>query len=429
MPDKKPFPLAKGERLEDVRHAQFAMARRALTPADLEERGYKKEDKEGRALYEVAISSESEIQRWFGIEVLSHAKGAVDMARINGGAAVLVDHRGDQVGKVMNDTARVDGDKVLRGWLRFSRSARGQEVEADVDDETREHISVGYRIMDYEHELRETGKDDKGKPIYTDVYRATRWQPMEVSIVSVPADLTVGVGRSATEPAAAVEPEAEVKPAKQEIVVMAEKEKVAPEDKSIITDHRGESEKARDADRAEIIRMCDERGMIGKAAEWIAQGLTSAEVAREILRAKATVRPEPSGADLNLRDSDRKRFSYARAVQIALARADNDRGQKTDARFDGLEAEVHQDLVDRYGQPQHGGVLVPYDIRSAEQRWRDMEVQQKRVLDSKTVGKGAEAVFDVAGPFIELLRNRAVVIQLGAQVMTGLAGPVSFPKQ
>src|SRR3990172_869534 len=282
MPDKKPFPLAKGERLEDVRHAQFAMARRALTPADLEERGYKKEDKEGRALYEVAISSESEIQRWFGIEVLSHAKGAVDMARINGGAAVLVDHRGDQVGKVMNDTARVDGDKVLRGWLRFSRSARGQEVEADVDDETREHISVGYRIMDYEHELRETGKDDKGKPIYTDVYRATRWQPMEVSIVSVPADLTVGVGRSATEPATApVEPEAETTPAREGIVVMADQDK----DPGLkIEDVRSETDKTRDKDRAEIFRMCDANGMGGLAPEFIEQGLSGDQVAREIIR-------------------------------------------------------------------------------------------------------------------------------------------------
>ena len=426
MPDKKPFPLAKGERPGEIRHASFAMSRRAVTPSDYEQREFKKEGDDGRTLYEVAISSETEIQRWFGIEILSHDKKAVDMSRINGGAAVLVDHEGDQVGKVMNGTARVDDDKVMRGWIRFSRSARGKEVEADVEDETREGISVGYRILDWEHELRETGKDEKGKPIYMDVYRATRWQPMEVSIVSVPADLTVGVGRSATEPVAApVEPEAD-KANKEKRTMAGDQDKDKPV--VIVEDHRGESEKARDDDRAEIIRMCDAHGMIGKASEWIAQGLTSAEVARELIRAKSTPRPKPDAQDIPMRDSDRKRFSYARAVQIGLARADNDRSGKKDARFDGIEAEVHEELVLRFGAPQHGGVLVPYDIRSAEQRWRDMEATQ-RALDSKTVAKGAETVFDVAGPFIELLRNRTQVIALGAQVMSGLAGPVSFPKQ
>src|SRR3972149_6795533 len=84
------------------------------------------------ALYEVAVSTETEIERWFGIEILSHEKSAVDMARLKRGAAVLVDHRGDQVGVV--EDARLDSDKTLRARVRFSRGMRGQEVERDVSD-------------------------------------------------------------------------------------------------------------------------------------------------------------------------------------------------------------------------------------------------------------------------------------------------------
>src|SRR5439155_6320181 len=39
------------------------------------------------------------------------------------------------------------------------------------------------------------------------------------------------------------------------------------------------------------------------------------------------------------------------------------------------------------------------------------------------------AVFESPGEVIELLRTQARVISLGARVLTGLSGPVSFPKQ
>jgi len=428
---KKPFPLAKGERLTDVRRAQFSMSRRLVAPEEASKRGFIREDDDGRKLYEVAISSETEIQRWFGIEVLSHAPGAVDMSRINGGAAVLVDHGGDQIGKVMNGTARIDEDRVQRGWVRFSKSARGQEIEQDVADETRENISVGYMVLDWAVEMREAGKDENGKPAYEEVYRVTRWQPAEVSIVSVPADLTVGVGRSAAgvvpEPA---KPEAQAPaPARKETSVMEPEKK---DESILITDARSATEVARDKDRAEIFRICDANGMGGRAPEFIEQGLSLAEVALEIVKIRRNVRDPaigaPHGGDnsimKNLKLSDRKRYSYARA--ILLAAGANDRRQK----WDGIEAEVHQELQKHYSESglsmRSNGFLLPVDLRTPEQAWQDME---RRALDSKTVTKGSEAVFEQPGELIELLRNRSAVVALGARTLTGLSGPIGFPKQ
>ena len=109
--------------------------------------GGDKNDEKG-PLFEVAISSETEIERWFGIEVLDHSRGAVDLTRLRNGAAVIVDHRGDQVGVVEPDSARVDDDRVLRARLRFSRSTRGSEIEQDVVDGIRRSVSVGYFIRD-----------------------------------------------------------------------------------------------------------------------------------------------------------------------------------------------------------------------------------------------------------------------------------------
>lgn len=384
-----------------------------------------------RKLYEVAVSSEAEISRWYGLEVLEHSKRAIDMSRLLRGAAVLVDHRGDQVGVV--ESARLDSDKVLRAEIRFSINPRGQEIERDVEDGIRRFISVGYMVRDVKREDRESGKkDEQGNPILTPLYRITRWEPAEVSIVSVPADLSVGVGRSAAAapPAEVVTEEpAPATVAHTEVRSMEAKEKAEGGGAAVVVeDQRSETQKSRDSETAEIFEMCDQHGRGGLAPEFVGRGLTRDQVAYELFNLKTTPKPPQSrgGAELALTHRDRKRFSYARSVQIALAKADHEHGERNDMRFDGLEAEVHQDLTRKYGPSPHGGVLVPYDLRSDDERWEAMD---KRTLDSKTPGKGPETVFDISGPFIELLRNRSVVIQMGADVMSGLTGPVGFPKQ
>ena len=131
----------------ELRRADFAIEVRHVAPTNDRGSGGDKSD-ENERLFEVAISSETEIERWFGVEVLDHSRGAVDLTRLGNGAAVLVDHRGDQVGVVEPCSARVDHDLVLRARIRFSRSTRGQEIEQDVTDGIRRSVSVGYFIRD-----------------------------------------------------------------------------------------------------------------------------------------------------------------------------------------------------------------------------------------------------------------------------------------
>lgn len=139
---------------------------------------------------ELAFSSETEVEQWFGIEILDHSPQAVDMSRLaGGGAPLLVDHNWrDQVGVVVS--ARIDADKVGRCWVKFSRSQRGEDIFTDVKDKIRQKVSVGYKVL----EAKVTETRDGGN---VDVVTITRWMPYEVSIVSVPADDTVGIGRAA----------------------------------------------------------------------------------------------------------------------------------------------------------------------------------------------------------------------------------------
>jgi HK97 family phage major capsid protein len=377
-------------------------------------------DGDGPKRWDVSVSSEAEIERsgWDGdfVEVLSHTEDAVDMARLRSAAPVLLEHNSrDQIGVVEKAYLK---DRTLRAVIRFSRSARGREVEQDVEDGIRRNISVGY----LPRKMR-LDEDNNGKK----KYRVTRWQPGEISVVSIPADITVGIGRASS--GGELYP-VEIEPAEGG-KKMAEQVKPAdpkPDEKPAI-EVSGEVQARLDA--AEIQRMCDANKMGHRAKEFLEQGKTVPEVSHIILmERKGDARPAgpapeaPKKADGldGLPEKDRRRYSYARALKIAAGVRDGT------ADFDGLEAEVHTHLEKNRpaAYQARGGIFVPLDLRTIDQAWDERE---KRALDSKTLAKGSEAVFDVPGQLIELLRNRAAVVQLGAVMLTGLSGPVAFPKQ
>ena len=142
-------------------------------------------DLEARTV-ELAFSSETDcVERWFGIEVLGHAQGEVNLARLTNGAPVLWDHnKRDQRGVVVS--ARIDADGIGRAVVRFSRSPAGEQLFQDIADGIVAKVSVGYSVEGLQ--LVEERGD-------VPVYRITAWTPFEISMVSIPADDTVGVGR------------------------------------------------------------------------------------------------------------------------------------------------------------------------------------------------------------------------------------------
>jgi HK97 family phage major capsid protein len=120
----------------------------------------------------------------------------VRLDRLESGGAVLCDHDvRDIVGVI--ESVRIDGDLVGRSVVRFGKSARADEVFNDVVDGIRKFVSVGYIIHDAEPVATRDGM--------TDTYRVTDWEPYEISLVSVPADASVGVGRSADEESPVIE--------------------------------------------------------------------------------------------------------------------------------------------------------------------------------------------------------------------------------
>jgi len=143
--------------------------------------------------FTLSFSSEEPYERWFGLEILDHSPVAVDLQRINEIGCLLFNHNRDCV-----------IGKINRAWLENGRGMA--EVEFDTDEQseiiyqkvksgTLKGVSVGYRIDSLEEVM--AGKTSADGRFTGPCEVARKWWPFEISIVSVPADPTVGVGREA----------------------------------------------------------------------------------------------------------------------------------------------------------------------------------------------------------------------------------------
>lgn len=146
---------------------------------------------------ELSFSSEMPYGRWFGLEILCHDEECINLERFsNGLGTVLFNHDRDAVvGHIEKVWLEDNRGKAL---VRFDTDEQSETIFQKVQSGTLQGVSVGYAIYRYEVLEDEDTKSTNGR-FNGPAYVATDWEPLEISIVSVPADATVGVGRSAEE--------------------------------------------------------------------------------------------------------------------------------------------------------------------------------------------------------------------------------------
>lgn len=147
---------------------------------------YRAGDEGASGPIEVSLSSEAPVERWFGVETLVHSDAAVDMARAADGLPLLVNHdMGQLIGRVEN--IRLE-QKKLRGQLRFDDNDPVAVLWRDkISGGIARDMSISYAIEEFDV------VESKDAP---EQVLVTRWVPLEGSLVSVPADPSVGVNRS-----------------------------------------------------------------------------------------------------------------------------------------------------------------------------------------------------------------------------------------
>jgi len=361
-------------------------------------------DGEGAEQYrfELSFSSEDPYERWFGMEILGHKKGEINLEWMGGGTApLLLQHDHDQVIGVI-EKAWI-AERRGKAQVRFGKGVLASEIRQDVVDGIRTNVSVGYRV----HKMVLTEQSDEGP----DTYRVTEWEPLETSIVSIPADKTVGVGRSNQS-------------TKKENTTMSEKAENTP-DLRIIENAKAEA--ARDAVKTDRKRRQDLlelasaheqkiKGVRDKAESIYNADGTAAELQNWILEryAKNDLINLRQGAgtdgEIGLNDKEIKRFSFLKAIRSQIP------GDTVDAGFEVECSRATAKLLRK--DPQ--GLWIPEDVRRGTQQQRDLTV----------AGTGSNIVATnlLADQYIDVLRNRLAVEALGATVLTGLTGDIAIPK-
>lgn len=144
---------------------------------------------------ELSFSSEEPYQRWFGPEVLSHKEGAVDLTRLNEIGCLLFNHdRNKVIGRI--DNATIENGRG-QATVTFDDDDESEKIYQKVKSGTLKGVSVGYKVDSWEEV--NPGKVSSDGKFIGPCSIALKWMPHEISIVSVPADATVGVGREMEE--------------------------------------------------------------------------------------------------------------------------------------------------------------------------------------------------------------------------------------
>jgi HK97 family phage major capsid protein/HK97 family phage prohead protease len=347
-----------------------------------------------------SFSSEQPVERWFGTEILSHRAGAADLARLNDGAPFLWNHDRDAVIGVVQQASFGDDQ---RGYakVKWSRNAMAQEKRQDVEDGILRNVSFAYEINDAE-------EGDDGTLV------VTRWTPLEVSLVSIPADNSVGLGRAMDDAIPSL-PDVVQSPAAEE---MEAPEAPAPQvDMEVI---RSEAVKAERDRIASITALGDRHDMADLARQLIDGGKSLAEAREAILDqlgTRSTMQQPISNVDLTTNDvglseKEVKRFSFVRALNFLA-----NQGDASARRAAEFEIEVGKAAAEKYERSSNG-IVIPNEV-----------LRRDLVVGTSTAGGNLVAAETLASSFIELLRNRMAMMQAGVTMLSGLQGNISIPRQ
>jgi HK97 family phage major capsid protein len=376
-------------------------------------------DEETREL-DLSFSSEEPYDRWWGTEILGHDPGEMDMSWMaSGRAPVLADHDAwTQIGVVRS--AQLGRDRKGRARIRFGKSERAEQEMQDAKDGVRVNVSVGYEIRELEL-VKQEGE--------ARTYRVTDWRPLEVSLVSIPADMTVGVGRGA-------EDNTPPKPSPQEKTV-TEKTAVETVDLDKIRNDAVQAEKERSKG---ILELGTRHNMRPLAEEHLAKG-TSLELFRGLmldeLHKRGSDKPlENPLSQIGLSQKEAKSFSV-RAYLRSIIEKDTSL-----APFENECAKQVRDALDKHGvRGQGSGMYLPLDVMSQPLpgvRVQDGQLmigdrviaaQRDLATSTPTLGGNLVATNLLAADFITLLRNASLVRRMGARILTGLVGNVAIPRQ
>jgi HK97 family phage major capsid protein len=364
-------------------------------------------DPDGRVTF--PLSSEDPFKRHGGIEVLDHTPRAVDLTFLKSGNAPLLDTHDRYTGLAAQLGVVEDAwleENRLYVTVRFGSSARAIEVRNDVASGIIRNVSVGYQVIDT------TPVDIK-----TGVYKVTKWRPYEASFVPLPADTTVGIGRSAqpmesamtthTAAPAAISggaaPVAPAVPDNTEVRVAAFQSAV--DDINTLAASHARGDLANDFIRGAVAR--GETPNVG--------------LFKGILASKLPSGTPLVNTDIGMTAQERQSFSLMR-LATHLDQPNNA------ALREAAAFEIEATSV--AGQARNGDMIVPTDVLNS---WNTYTIDG---VSSRSMSRAAESVAGnpnvittahMSDRFIDNLRDASALGQLGVTTLGGMTSNFEIP--
>ena len=402
----------------------------------------------------IAFASEQPYERWWGIEILDCAAESVRLDRLRDSGALLYNHEWDDlIGHHIPNTARADADRVCRAdvsiaWAaddgrtvrlvhggHLTKTSVGYEIHSVIEQTTSKSGEPVSRTLDgalFERVLHRSHADhpgdltvfrrsldaaagafERGADSPT-IYRVVDWEPLENSLVTIPADTSVGIGRSADTPVIRSTPTPTLE------VKMTDAEKAAAQAAELAAAEQRAAQSATTAAQQRIAEIMD----IGDAfKEFDGPALARAAISNgepvEVFRKKLLDQISARGVKwqprIDMTDKETKRFSLMRAIE-AMASGDwSAAGLEREASL-AVAEKLQKHGIQRSGTDR--GFLVPFEVQ-----------QRDLLVGTATAGGNAVATNLRPQDFIGLLRSRTLGDRLGVRRLTGLVGNVDITRQ
>lgn len=413
--------------------------------------------------FRMSISSDTPYKRydWMAdehyYEVLDHSPGGMDTSRLDAGLPILFNHKRDQH-LARAGSYQCDGKKCTVTDLKWSTSQFAQEKMADAMNGSLPDTSVGYQIMDDGECI---GAKD-GCPVYK-----FKWAPYEASLVTIPADITVGVGRERADGEKVKmreisihlnksldeereESQNSAKPTTMKLSPAIRQHFREEDDGSKATGGSSNIDVtevetqavAKERKRVQSIRDLNSffksNGIAGRkvdateiAERFIREGKSAEEFEKTVIRTSLPeIKEVVQSAEIGMSKRDLSQYSLLRAINGVMASVSKGKP------FTGLEREASDEAARKHGREPSGlSFFVPHDVMSAGYARggysRIEDEDRQRVLQAGVfTGAGAMVPIGAQGQsLIELYRNKMFVVAMGARVLTGLQGTLAIPRQ
>nr|BAR31330.1 phage major capsid protein [uncultured Mediterranean phage uvMED] len=367
------------------------------------------------------FSSETPVNRGLlGDEILIHREDSIDFSRLNASAPLLWMHDPSSVIGVVERAYLDKKKKQGRATVRFARNAAGEEALQMVKDKIYRNVSFGYSVDETE--------EGQGNS-----YRVTKFTPAEVSLVSTPADFSVGLGRKLatnTQEQPIIKEEREQSPpsaSKSDASPVLLNNQIEMTDTPDLSVVRSEAEKkARNEERSRIATinaLTTKHGFSDLGRQLVENG-SSIDQAREAVLDQISAKPTPtvSAPEIQPEVLRKEKYSLIEAIKAGYTR-------DFSSRAAGFAREISQE-VERSGvnRTKEQSILVPY---AALQR-NSLESQfQRATYNTGSANTGGNLVETelLDQDFVEALRNESLLLTLGARTMTGLVGNIDIPRR